>query len=142
MELTNVVVTHVLPVFEGESKDGKSYRKQIIVVEELDDEYPEPIALEAFNKDVDVSEKFYVGQELERIRIKIKSREWQQDGKPTQWFTGISFRGIPGARRARTGTAPTPVATSAPRPVAAPQTQAPAAAGPDEGPGVVDDLPF
>ena len=73
-------ITHVLEIESGESKKG-TWQKRTIVIQNDNDKYPKPIAVQIWGELADTG--FVVGDEI-TVSINIESREW--NGK---WFTDV-----------------------------------------------------
>ena len=122
VELTGRIA-QILPLEQGVSKAGNSWRKQVFILE-TQDQYPRKVAISLLNDNID-KYAIQVGMVV-TAHIEIESREW--NGK---WYTEVKAwqitypQGQPVATRVATSTQP--VAT---------YTQAPAQ------PQAAEDLPF
>ena len=82
MEVNGKVV-HKLTKETGTSKAGTDWQKQVFVVE-TDGQYPKKIAITAFGKAVEYSEKLKAG-DMVKVQLDLDSREYE--GK---WYTNIN----------------------------------------------------
>lgn len=129
VELTGRIAL-ILPLEQGVSKAGNSWRKQVFILE-TQDQYPRKVAISLLNDNID-KYAIQVGTVV-TANLEIESREW--NGK---WYTEVKAwqitypQGQPVATHV--ATSPQPVATYA-QPVATP---APAPAQPQ----AAEDLPF
>jgi hypothetical protein len=129
VELTGRIA-QILPLEQGVSKAGNSWRKQVFILE-TQDQYPRKVAISLLNDNID-KYTIQVGTVV-TANLEIESREW--NGK---WYTEVKAwqitypQGQPVATHV--ATSPQPVATYA-QPVAT-YTQAPAQ------PQAAEDLPF
>ena len=129
VELTGRI-TQILPLEQGVSKAGNSWRKVVFILE-TQDQYPRKVAISLLNDNID-KYAIQVGMVV-TANLEIESREW--NGK---WYTEVKAwqitypQGQPVATQV--ATSPQPVATYA-QPVATPLA-APAQ------PQAAEDLPF
>ena len=129
VELTGRIA-QILPLEQGVSKAGNSWRKQVFILE-TQDQYPRKVAISLLNDNID-KYAIQVGKVV-TANLEIESREW--NGK---WYTEVKAwqltypQGQPVATHL--ATSPQPVATYA-QPVATPSA-APAQ------PQAAEDLPF
>ena len=72
----------ILPIESGESKSGKTWQKQTIIIETAD-AYPKQIAVEVSEKAISRLQDYSIGQTI-TCSINIESREY--NGK---WFTSV-----------------------------------------------------
>jgi hypothetical protein len=72
----------ILPLETGESKSGKSWQKQTIVVE-TQETYPKLIAIEVSEKAISRLQDYSIGHTI-TCSINIESREYNG-----RWFTSI-----------------------------------------------------
>ena len=72
----------ILPIESGESKSGKTWQKQTIIIETAD-AYPKQIAVEVSEKALSRLQDYSIGQTI-TCSINIESREY--NGK---WFTAV-----------------------------------------------------
>ena len=82
MEIKGKVV-HKLDMEKGTSKAGKDWQKQVFVIE-TDGQYPKQVAITAFGKSSEYSEKLKQG-DMVTVSLDIESREY--NGK---WFTNVN----------------------------------------------------
>ena len=76
------VLKQILPLESGESKSGKAWQKQTIVVE-TQETYPKLIAVEVSEKAISRLQDYSIGHTI-TCSINIESREY--NGK---WFTSV-----------------------------------------------------
>ncbi len=76
------VLKQILPIESGESKSGKTWQKQTIIIE-MADAYPKQIAVEVSEKALSRLQDYSIGQTI-TCSINIESREY--NGK---WFTSV-----------------------------------------------------
>ncbi len=76
------VLKQILPIESGESKSGKTWQKQTIIIETAD-AYPKQIAVEVSEKALSRLQDYSIGQTI-TCSINIESREY--NGK---WFTSV-----------------------------------------------------
>ena len=76
------VITHVSEVEKGVSKNGKAWTKQFIVVEETDEEYPNSVKLDFFNKEE------LQNAEGEMVTVEFNTRCNEFNGKYFQSCSG------------------------------------------------------
>jgi len=81
MELQGVL-KQILPIESGESKSGKTWQKQTIVIETTD-AYPKQIAVEVSEKALSRLQDYSIGQTI-TCSINIESREYNG-----RWFTSV-----------------------------------------------------
>ena len=72
----------ILPLESGESKSGKAWQKQTIVVE-TQETYPKLIAVEVSEKALSRLQDYSIGQTI-TCSINIESREYNG-----RWFTSV-----------------------------------------------------
>lgn len=73
---------HILPIESGESKSGKTWKKQTIIVE-TEETYPKLIAIELNEKTISSLENYQKGHTI-TCSVNIESREYNG-----RWFTSI-----------------------------------------------------
>jgi len=111
VELTGRIA-QILPLEQGVSKAGNSWRKQVFILE-TQDQYPRKVAISLLNDNID-KYAIQVGKVV-TANLEIESREW--NGK---WYTEVKAwqltypQGQPVATHV--ATSPQPVATPAPAP--------------------------
>ena len=126
LELTGRIA-QILPLEQGVSKAGNSWRKQVFILE-TQDQYPRKVAISLLNDNID-KYAIQVGTVV-TANLEVESREWT--GK---WYTEVKAwqltypQGQPVATHLATSTQP--VATPAPSPAPAPAQ-----------PQAAEDLPF
>jgi hypothetical protein len=76
------VLKQILPIESGESKSGKTWQKQTIIIETAD-AYPKQIAVEVSEKALSRLQDYSEGMTI-TCSINIESREY--NGK---WFTAV-----------------------------------------------------
>ena len=76
------VLKQILPIESGESKSGKTWQKQTIIIETAD-AYPKQIAVEVSEKALSRLQDYSEGMTI-TCSINIESREY--NGK---WFTSV-----------------------------------------------------
>jgi hypothetical protein len=76
------ILKQILPLESGESKSGKAWQKQTIVVE-TQETYPKLIAVEVSEKAISRLQDYSIGHTI-TCSINIESREY--NGK---WFTSV-----------------------------------------------------
>jgi hypothetical protein len=76
------VLKQILPLESGETKSGKAWQKQTIVVE-TQETYPKLIAIEVSEKAISRLQDYQIGHTI-TCSINIESREY--NGK---WFTSV-----------------------------------------------------
>ena len=81
MELQGVL-KQILPLESGESKSGKAWQKQTIIVE-TQETYPKLIAVEVSEKAISRLQDYQIGHTI-TCSINIESREYNG-----RWFTSI-----------------------------------------------------
>jgi hypothetical protein len=72
----------ILPLESGESKSGKAWQKQTIVVE-TQETYPKLIAIEVSEKSISRLQDYQIGHTI-TCSINIESREYNG-----RWFTSV-----------------------------------------------------
>ena len=131
VELTGRI-TQILPLEQGVSKAGNSWRKQVFILE-TQDQYPRKVAISLLNDNID---KFplQVGAVV-TANLDIESREWG-----SKWYTEVRAWQVTNPQAKPVAQAPQPTAQAYTQqaytqPVATP---APAPAQPQ----AAEDLPF
>ena len=81
MELQGVL-KQILPIESGESKSGKTWQKQTIIIETAD-AYPKQIAVEVSEKALSRLQDYSEGMTI-TCSINIESREYNG-----RWFTSV-----------------------------------------------------
>jgi len=81
MELQGVL-KQILPIESGESKSGKTWQKQTIIIETAD-AYPKQIAVEVSEKALSRLQDYSEGMTI-TCSINIESREYNG-----RWFTAV-----------------------------------------------------
>ena len=81
MELQGTL-KQILPIESGESKSGKTWQKQTIIVE-TQESYPKLIAIEVSEKALSRLQDYSIGQTI-TCSINIESREYNG-----RWFTSV-----------------------------------------------------
>ena len=81
MELQGTL-KQILPIESGESKSGKTWQKQTIIIETAD-AYPKQIAVEVSEKALSRLQDYSIGQTI-TCSINIESREYNG-----RWFTAV-----------------------------------------------------
>ena len=76
------ILKQILPLESGESKSGKAWQKQTIVVE-TQETYPKLIAVEVSEKAISRLQDYQIGHTI-TCSINIESREYNG-----RWFTSI-----------------------------------------------------
>jgi hypothetical protein len=76
------VLKQILPLESGETKSGKSWQKQTIIVE-TQETYPKLIAVEVSEKAISRLQDYQIGHTI-TCSINIESREYNG-----RWFTSI-----------------------------------------------------
>ena len=76
------VLKHILPLETGETKSGKAWQKQTIVVE-TQETYPKLIAVEVSEKAISRLQDYQIGHTI-TCSINIESREYNG-----RWFTSV-----------------------------------------------------
>jgi hypothetical protein len=76
------VLKQILPIESGESKSGKTWQKQTIIIETAD-AYPKQIALEVSEKALSSLQDYSEGMTI-TCSINIESREYNG-----RWFTSV-----------------------------------------------------
>ena len=76
------VLKQILPIESGESKSGKTWQKQTIVIETTD-AYPKQIAVEVSEKALSRLQDYSEGMTI-TCSINIESREYNG-----RWFTSV-----------------------------------------------------
>jgi hypothetical protein len=72
----------ILPIESGESKSGKTWQKQTIIIE-TQETYPKLIAVEVSEKALSRLQDYSIGQTI-TCSINIESREYNG-----RWFTAV-----------------------------------------------------
>ena len=72
----------ILPLESGESKNGKQWQKQTIIVE-TQESYPKLIAIEVSEKAISRLQDYSIGQTI-TCSVNIESREYNG-----RWFTSV-----------------------------------------------------
>lgn len=88
MELKNVKLVGKLDVENGTTKAGKPWKKQTIIVEETDSQYPKSVAITVWNDMVDKVSERAIGDHI-NCAIRIESREYNG-----RWYTDVSSYAI------------------------------------------------
>lgn len=86
MQLKAVTLKEKLELVEGQTKAGKPYSKQTIIVEDTSGKYPTTIALQAWNDVCKAIAKVGEGTVMD-VTIKIESREYNG-----RWYTDASIQ--------------------------------------------------
>lgn len=68
-------VTVITPMQKGESANGKVWTKQTVIIQEDKDQYPQSIAIEAFNKEEEVN-KLSIGCTCD-VYFNMSAKEYQ-----------------------------------------------------------------
>ena len=76
------VLKQILPIESGESKSGKTWQKQTIIIETAD-AYPKQIAVEVSEKALSSLQDYSEGMTI-TCSINIESREYNG-----RWFTSV-----------------------------------------------------
>jgi hypothetical protein len=76
------VLKQILPLESGETKSGKAWQKQTIIVE-TQETYPKLIAIEVSEKAISRLQDYQIGHTI-TCSINIESREYNG-----RWFTSI-----------------------------------------------------
>ena len=76
------ILKQILPLESGETKSGKAWQKQTIVVETAET-YPKLIAIEVSEKAISRLQDYQIGQTI-TCSINIESREYNG-----RWFTSV-----------------------------------------------------
>lgn len=126
VELTGRIA-QILPLEQGVSKAGNSWRKQVFILE-TQDQYPRKVAISLLNDNID-KYAIQVGMVV-TANIEIESREW--NGK---WFTEVRAWQVTYPQAQPVAQATQPMTQAYTQPVATP---APAPAQPQ----AAEDLPF
>lgn len=83
MELKNVKVVSRKQPEGGVGKNGNAWTKQTVIVEEIDNKYPKPIALTMWNDQVSAMESINDGEIMD-CKIRVESREYNE-----KWYTDV-----------------------------------------------------
>jgi len=75
-----VVGIRPLQVFTSKNDASKTYKKQEIIVEEHDEQYPNSILLEAFGDKIEKLDNIKMGDIVEVV-YNVKARTWEKEGK-------------------------------------------------------------
>ena len=86
MQIKAVTLKEKLEIVEGETKAGKKYTKQVIVVEDSSGKYPIQIALQVWNDLCDAIKKVSIGTVMD-VMVKVESREYNG-----RWYTDCSLQ--------------------------------------------------
>ena len=78
------VITHILPIQTGTSKDGKEWQKLDFVIETQDSQYPKSVSFTLFGEKTKLIDGIGTGQIVD-VSYNLKSRE--NDGR---WFTNVN----------------------------------------------------
>lgn len=108
MELKNVKLIEKLAVETGVSKAGKDWKKQTIILEETDSQYPKKVAVTVWNDMVDKVATKNINDVIS-CAIKVESREYN-----SRWYTDVSAYALHGASGSTQPTQAPPVAKSEP----------------------------
>lgn len=108
MELKNVKLVGKLDVETGTTKAGKPWKKQVVIVEETDSQYPKTVALTIWNELVEKMEAKQIG-EIVNCAIRIESREYN-----SRWYTDVSAYAIHGLSPSQPEPVAAPVANGSP----------------------------
>jgi hypothetical protein len=76
------VLKQILPLESGETKSGKTWQKQTIIVE-TQETYPKSIAIEVSEKAISRLQDYQIGHTI-TCSINIESREYNG-----RWFTSV-----------------------------------------------------
>lgn len=94
MELKNVKLVEKLAVETGTTKAGKNWKKQTIIVEETESQYPKQVAVLVWNEVVDKVASKNIG-DLVNCAIRVESREYNG-----RWYTDVSSYAVHSAKDA------------------------------------------
>ena len=83
MDFTGQIKT-IGPVNAGTTTQGKPYEDQTIVIEQVNEQYPNSIAISAYNKIAEV-QKVKVG---DLVKVQYNARAKESKGK---WFTSLNL---------------------------------------------------
>lgn len=111
MELKNVKLVEKLAVETGTTKAGKNWKKQTIIVEETESQYPKQVAVTVWNDVVDKVESKNIG-DIVNCAIKIESREYNN-----RWYTDVSAFAVHSAQPSAAPEAPKSSPSKKPEPV-------------------------